>query len=84
MTAQNSKDNPVFKLVVPRSKVKVLLAGLKNFRSQYQGLEIHPIPLITVFKLSLHRSRKPAVEITPCIQLTLQNGEIRLWEEARM
>ena len=84
LTAQNSKDNPVFTLAVPRPKVKVLLTGLKNFSPQYQGLEIHPIPLITVFKLSRHRSHKLAVEITPCIQLTLQNGEVRLWEEARM
>ena len=82
LTAQNSKDNPVFKLAVPRPKVKALLTCLKNFVPQYQGLEIHPIPLITVFKLSRHRSRKLAVEITPCIQLTLQNGKIRLWEEA--
>jgi len=67
---------------VPRPKVKALLEGLKDFEHQYRGLRIHPIPLITVFKISRTRSRKLALEITPCIQLTLQNGEIRLWDEA--
>jgi superfamily II DNA or RNA helicase len=82
LITQNNKGDLVFKLAVPRPKVKALLLCLKNFGIQYQGLEIHPIPAITVFKLSRHHSRKLAVEITPCLQLTLQNGEIRLWEEA--
>ena len=78
----NNKDEPVFQLAVPRPKVKALLECLRDFGPQYQGLEIHPVPLITVFKISRTGSRKLALEITPCIQLTLQNGEIRLWDEA--
>jgi SNF2 family DNA or RNA helicase len=62
--------------------VKALLECLRDFGPQYQGLEIHPVPLITVFKISRTGSRKLALEIAPCIQLTLQNGEIRLWDEA--
>jgi superfamily II DNA or RNA helicase len=82
LTAQNSEEKPVFQLAVPRPKVKALLECLKDFNHQYLGLEIHPLPLITVFKISEIRSPNLALEITPCIQLTLQNGEIRLWEEA--
>ena len=82
LTTYNFKCEPVFHLSVPRPKVKALLEGLKDFEHQYRGLRIHPIPLITVFKISRSRSRKLALEITPCIQLTLQNGEIRLWDEA--
>jgi superfamily II DNA or RNA helicase len=82
LTTQNFKGEPIFQLAVPRPKVKALLECLKNFGPQYQGLKIHPVPLITVFKISRTRSRKLALEITPWIQLTLQNGEIRLWEEA--
>jgi len=82
LTAHNFKGEPVFHLSVPRPKAKALLEVLKDFEHQYLGLKIHPIPLITVFKISRTRSRKLALEITPCIQLTLQNGEIRLWDEA--
>ena len=82
LTAQNSEGKPVFQMAAPRLKVKALLACLKNLGPRYQGLEIHPIPLITVFKISRIRNRTLALEVTPCIQLTLQNGEIRLWEEA--
>ena len=81
LTSHNFKGEPVFHLCVPRPKVKALLECLKDFDHQYLGLKIHPIPLITVFKISRTRSRKLALEITPCIQLTLQNGEIRLWDE---
>ncbi len=81
LTTQNFKGEPVFQLAVPRQKVKVLLEDLKHFEPQYQGMEIHPLPLITVFKISRTRSRKLALEITPSIQLTLPNGEIRLWDE---
>ena len=81
LKAQNFKGEPVFHLSVPRSKVKALLECLKNYTPQYQGLEIHPVPLITVFKLSKTEKRKMALEITPCIQLTLQNGKIHLWDE---
>jgi superfamily II DNA or RNA helicase len=82
LTTQNFIGEPVFQLAVPRPKVKALLECLKNFGPQYLGLEIHPVPLITVFKISRTRDREMALEITPCIQLTLQNGEIRLWDEA--
>ncbi len=82
LTTHNFKGEPVFHLSVPRPKVKALLESLKDFEHQYLGVKIHPIPLITVFKISRARSSKLALEITPCIQLTLQNGEIRLWDEA--
>ncbi len=84
LITQKAMGEPVFQMTVPRPKVKALLACLKNLGPCYQGLEIHPIPLITVFKISRIRNRTLALEITPCIQLTLQNGEIRLWEEARV
>ena len=82
LRTRNNKGEPFFQLTVPRPKVKALLECLRNFGPQYQGLEIHPVPLITVFKISRARSPKLALEITPSIQLTLQNGEIRLWDEA--
>ncbi len=82
LTTQNYKGESVFQLAVPRQKVKTLLECLKHFKPQYQGLEIHPVPLITVYKISRARSRKLALEIRPRIQLTFPNGEIRLWDEA--
>ena len=84
LTTQNFKGVPVFQLAVPRPKVKALLECLNNYRPQYQGLEIHPVPLITVFKISKTPGPKLALEIRPCTQLTLQNGEIRLWDEAAL
>jgi superfamily II DNA or RNA helicase len=82
LKVQNLKGKPVFRLAVPRTRVKALLECLKDCGLRYQGLEIHPVPLITVFKLSKTGGNKPTLEITPCIQLTLQSGKIRLWDEA--
>lgn len=82
LTARNLKGEPVFHLPVPRSRLKGLLESLKDFAYQYLGLKIHPIPLITVFKISRTQSRKLELEITPHIQLTLQNGKIHLWQES--
>ena len=72
-----------FKLMLEQGlieEVKALLESLKDFPNQYIGLHIHPLSLITVFKIALIRSRKPKLEVTPYIQLTLQNGKIHLWE----
>ncbi|MGD9286871.1 MAG: DEAD/DEAH box helicase [Desulfobacterales bacterium] len=82
LKVQNREGKPVFQLAVPRTKVKALLECLKDCDHRYQGLEIHPVPLITVFKLSKTDGSKPTLEITPCIQLTLQSGKIQLWDEA--
>ncbi len=76
----NWQFTPVFRIRVPRSRVKALTEGLKNFEPQYQGLKIHPIALISLLKIS--QTPDQEFEITPLIQLTLQNGQTRLWEEA--
>jgi len=80
LNVYNWQFAPVFRIRVPRSRVKALTEVLKNFEPQYQGLKIHPIALISIFKISQTPDRE--FEITPMIQLTLQNGKTRLWEEA--
>jgi superfamily II DNA or RNA helicase len=80
LTVQNSKNAQVFKISVPRPRLKALLECLKDFELQYKGLMLYPLPLITLLKIS--RSGSMELEITPILQLTLQNGKTHTIEES--
>jgi len=82
LTVKNLEGIPVMRFPVPRSKVKSLLGRLKNYAFQYQGLKIYPNALTTLFKIA--RTRDMALEITPFVQLTLQNGETKQFNEAAL
>ena len=84
LNAYDTGGHPVFHLNVPRTRVKALLECLQGFKPLYHGIQIHPLPLITVFKISRIQKGEPALEVTPFIQLTRPNGEIRLWEEGSL
>jgi superfamily II DNA or RNA helicase len=76
----NSKYALVFRIRVPRLRVKTLIEGLKGFDPDYQGLKIHPLALISLFKITQNANRD--VEIAPMLQLTLPNGRTHLREKA--
>ncbi len=84
LNAYDIGGHPVFHLTVPRTRVKALLECLQDFQQLYYGMEIHPLALITVFKISRIQKREPALEVTPYLQLTQPNGEIRLWAEGSL
>ena len=76
----DSKYKLVFQIRVPRPRVKAVIEALKNFDPEYQGLEIHPVALISRFKITQNSNRE--IEITPILQLTLQNGRSHMREKA--
>jgi superfamily II DNA or RNA helicase len=82
LTVKNLEGASVMRFPVPHSKVKSLLGRLDKYDLQYQGLTIYPKKLTTLYKIA--RTRDLALEITPFVQLTLQNGETKLFNEAAL
>jgi superfamily II DNA or RNA helicase len=63
----------IIRLVVPRDKVRALLEGLKYGLPGRPGLEIHPIPLKSIFKIS--QNTELDLEIRPMVKLLQEGGE---------
>lgn len=78
LTVRNSEGIPVMRFPVPHIKVKSLLRRLNKYELQYQGIKIYPTPLTLLYKIA--RTRDLALEITPFIQLTLQNDETKRYD----
>ena len=75
---RDMKGNPSFRLFIPRSRVQLLLAGLRSYLPNQHDLEIHPLPLKSIFKVSLDTEMD--LELRPLIQLIQENGEARFLE----
>jgi hypothetical protein len=72
------EGNPRFRLFIPRNKVRTLLAGLRPYLTNQHDLEIHPLPLKSIFKVSLDTQMD--LELRPLIQLIQESGEARFFE----
>ncbi len=69
---------PVIRLIIPRNKVKSLLATFHDLLPNQHALAIHPIPLKSIFKITLNTELD--LEIRPQIQLLQENGERNFFE----
>ncbi|MEW6375179.1 MAG: DEAD/DEAH box helicase, partial [Thermodesulfobacteriota bacterium] len=78
VTCRHSGDDPVFRMVIPREKVKSLLVTFKEFLPNQHGLPIHPIPLKSIFKISINTELD--LEVRPIIQVLQESGETRFFE----
>jgi SNF2 family DNA or RNA helicase len=74
-TAQNEK---VFKMEIPRSRVKRLLQECTGMLSNQHGLAVHPIPLDAIFNVKL--TDKLDLEIHPLLRLIQKNGEAKFFQ----
>jgi superfamily II DNA or RNA helicase len=79
VTCRDSEREPAFRMVIPRDKVKEVLVALKDWLPNQQGLTIHPIPLKSLFKVSVNTELD--LELRPQIQLLQQDGEERFFEK---
>ena len=71
-------SDPIFRMVVPRGKVKSLLGAFKELLPNQHGLSIHPIPLKSIFKIST--TTELDLEVRPIIKVLQENGEVRFFE----
>jgi len=78
VTCRRFGDDPIFRIVIPRGKVKSLLVAFKEFLPNQHGLSIHPIPLKSIFKISINTELD--LEVRPIIQVLQENGEARFFE----
>jgi len=68
----------LFRMIIPRIKVKRLLTALDDLLPNQHELAIHPIPLKSIFKVSAHTQLD--IEVRPLIQLIQEDGESRFFE----
>ena len=73
-------DQPAFRLVVPRTEVRSVLALLAEAFPGKPGLAIHPLPLKSLFFVA-PTTDLDLVEIRPVIQALQANGEARFFEQ---
>ena len=66
------------RLAVRRENVRRLLTALKEMLPNQHHMEIHPIPLKSIFKVD--RNTELDLEVRPLIQLIQQDGEARFFE----
>ncbi len=78
IACRHSGSDPVFRIVVPREKVKKLLAAFSEFIPNQHGLMIHPVPLKSIFKISA--TTELDLEVRPIIQILQEDGEARFFE----
>jgi len=78
VTCRDSEGEPAFRMVIPRDKVKEVLLALNKYLPNQHGLTIHPIPLKSLFKVSMNTELD--LELRPHIQLLQQDGEERFFE----
>ena len=79
VTCNTEKEEPIFRFSVPRDKVKQALFILKDHLPNQHGLAIHPVPLKSIFKISLNTELD--LEVRPIIQILQENEETRFIEE---
>ena len=68
----------LFRMIIPRIKVKRLLTAFDDLLPNQHKLAIHPIPLKSIFKVST--STELDIEVHPLIQLIQEDGESRFFE----
>lgn len=78
VTCKHSEEEQVFRMVIPRNKVKEVLLAFKDYLPNQHGLMIHPIPLKSLFKVSMNTELD--LELRPLIQLLQQDGEERFFD----
>ena len=72
------EEEPIFRMVIPRNEVKEVLLAFKDCLPNQHGLAIHPIPLKSLFKVSMNTELD--LEVRPIIQLLQEDGEARFFE----
>ena len=78
VSGTTAQDEEVFKMEIPRSRVKRLLQECAGMLSNQHGLAVHPIPLDAIFDVKL--TDKLDLEIRPLLRLIQKNGEAKFFQ----
>ena len=78
VTCQGASNESLFRVVVPRQKVRRLLTAFQERLPNQNNLTIHPLPLKSIFKVTMNTEMD--LEVRPLIQLIQENGEERFFE----
>lgn len=78
ITAADSAGNDICRIAIPRNKVKTVLKTLERNLPNQKGLAIHPIPLKSIFKVSVNTELD--LEVRPTIRMLQENGEEMFFE----
>lgn len=78
VTCLNDSGNALFRLILPRKKVQMFLNVFKELMPNQHDLPIHPIPLKSIFKVTMNTEMD--LDVLPFIQLIQENGEKKFFE----
>jgi superfamily II DNA or RNA helicase len=78
LSSYRNEKELVFEMAVPRTRVRKVLGFLKEEFPRQPGMEIHPIPLKSIFRVTPKTTLD--LEIRPAIQALQESGEARFFE----
>ena len=78
ITCKGLKGERIFTILVPRKRVENIILAFKDYLPNQHGMNIHPIPLKSLLKVSMNT--KLDLEVRPIIQLLQKNGEALFFE----
>ena len=78
VTGTTAQSKEVFKMEIPRNRVKRLLQECAGMLSNQHGLAIHPIALDAIFEVKL--TSKLDIEISPLLRMIQKNGEAKFFQ----
>lgn len=73
ITCKRADGEPVFRTGIPRHQVHRLLLTLKEFLPNQNNMAIHPIPLKSIFKITMNTEMD--LDILPMVRLLQEDGE---------
>ncbi len=78
VTGVTAQNEDVFKIEIPRNRVKRILLECAGMLSNQHGLAINPIPLDAIFDVRL--TSKLDIEISPVLRIVSKNGEAKFFQ----
>ena len=78
VTCELTGAGPIFRMTIPPRQVKRILTTFKEFLPNQRGLAIHPIPLKSIFKVTM--DTKLDLEVRPVIRLLQESGEAKFFD----
>ncbi|MDI6755894.1 MAG: hypothetical protein QME78_16065, partial [Thermodesulfobacteriota bacterium] len=79
LTFQPAGGDVVFRMAIPRQRVKSLLSAFREIFPNQRELAIHPVPLKSLFMISANK--KMDLEIKPIIQVLKEDGRADFFDK---
>ena len=79
---KDDDENPLFRIIIPRQKVKRILTAFKDIFPNQHGLAVSPIPLKSMFKIDMNTELD--LEIRPLIEVLQDEGESKFFDREEL